>query len=178
MYYPTAYPAYGWYSPHRLYGYSYGAGGPDGTALRTQTTPYKSLEEALALIKQAVSGEREDELFYDYLIAEAPTEEDKEVIRSIRDDERRHNRMFRSIYQAYTGETLPPSTDTAFERPASYSEGLRRALFGELGAVERYRNIRAGLPDRYYRDMVFEILTDELKHASKYNYLITLDRTR
>lgn len=175
MYYPTAYPAYASYGLHSLYGYSYR---PGHTALRTQTASYKSLEEALALIKQAVSGEREDELFYDYLITEAPTEEEKAVIRSIRDDERRHNTMFRSIYQAYTGETLPPSTDTTFERPASYSEGLRRALFGELGAVERYRNIRAGLPDRYYRDMVFEILTDELKHASKYNYLITLDRTR
>lgn len=175
MYYPAYYQAYGPYGLHSANGYSYGSGWP---AARTQTTPYKSLEEALTLIKQAVSGEREDELFYDYLIAEAPTEEEKAVIRSIRDDERRHNTMFRAIYKAYTGETLPPSTDTAFERPASYGEGLRRALFGELGAVERYRNIRAGLPDRYYRDMVFEILTDELKHASKYNYLITLDRTR
>lgn len=49
---------------------------------------------------------------------------------------------------------------------------------GELKAVERYRNIRAGLPNRYYRDMVFEILTDELKHASKYNFIMNLELKR
>lgn len=44
---------------------------------------------------------------------------------------------------------------------------------GELRVVEKYRN-RAGMPYRYYRDMVFEILTDEFKHASKYNFIMTL----
>ncbi|MMZ68336.1 hypothetical protein D1872_310140 [compost metagenome] len=65
-----------------------------------------------------------------------------------------------------------------FEKPASYIDGVRKALFGELAAVERYRDIRAGLPDRYYRDMLFEIITDEIKHATKYNYLLTLDTRR
>ncbi|MFE0556092.1 hypothetical protein ACFW1P_09160 [Paenibacillus sp. NPDC058910] len=40
-----------------------------------RATSYKSLDEALALIEQAVSGEREDELFYDYLVSVAPTTE-------------------------------------------------------------------------------------------------------
>ncbi|MEI7024123.1 ferritin-like domain-containing protein [Paenibacillus sp. y28] len=139
---------------------------------------YKSLEEALELIKKAVSGEREDELFYDYLISVAPSEEEKEIIRGIRDDERKHNQMFRSIYQHYTGQTITAPAHVEFQKPKSYMDGIRRAFFGELSAVERYRNIRAGLPDRYYRDMVFEILTDEIKHASKYNYLMNLDVRR
>ena len=139
---------------------------------------YKSLQEALALVKDAVTGEREDELFYDYLISEAPSQEEKEIIISIRNDEQKHNRMFRRIYQDFTGQTIVAPGNVTFEKPTSYVDGIRRALFGELGAVERYRNIRAGLPNRYYRDMVFEILTDEQKHASKYNYILTLDARR
>lgn len=135
-------------------------------------TSYKTLTEALALVKDAVQGEREDELFYDYLISIAPTKEEKDIISTIRDDERKHNKMFRQIYRYFTGQEIPPAKDEGFERPKSYIEGITKALFGELAAMERYRIIRAGMPDRYHRDMVFEILTDEMKHADKYNYML------
>lgn len=146
--------------------------------MKQQPMSYKSLQEALALIKQSVGNEREDELFYDYLISVAPSREEKEIIQSIRDDERKHNQMFRSMYQSLTGQPVMVKADVDFEKPKLYIDGIKRALFGELAAVERYRDIRAGLPDRYYRDMVFEILTDELKHASKYNYILNLDLRR
>lgn len=135
---------------------------------------YKTLNEALDLVKKAIQGEREDELFYDYLISVAPTNEEKDIIASIRDDERKHNKYFREIYAFYTGEGVPSASNVTFEKPQSYIAGISKAKFGELGAVERYRDIRAGLPDRYYRDMVFEILTDELKHAHKYDYILYL----
>ncbi|MFB4321275.1 ferritin-like domain-containing protein [Priestia sp. BR_2] len=144
----------------------------------SEQATYKSLEEALTLIEQAVSGEREDELFYDYLISMAPTQQEKEIIISIRDDERKHNRMFRMIYEAFTGRAIQSPTEVQFQKPESFIEGVEKALMGELKAVERYRNIRAGLPNRYYRDMVFEILTDELKHASKYNFIMNLELKR
>ena len=143
---------------------------------RNEEPQYKTLEEALELVKNAVQGEREDEIFYDYMISVAPTKEEKDIISSIRDDEIKHNKMFREIYYYFTGEELPRNTHADFKEPENYVEGLRRALFGELAAMERYRIIRAGLPSRYYRDMVFEILTDELKHADKYNYLLSLNR--
>lgn len=137
-------------------------------------TAYKTLQEALSLIKQAVQGEKEDELFYNYLISVAPTKEEAEIISSIRDDEMKHNKMFREIYTYFTGEVLPKTEDISFEQPDSYVEGVKRALFGELKAVEKYRNILAGIPVNYYKEMVFEVLTDELKHADKYNYILNL----
>lgn len=136
--------------------------------------PYKTLEEALNLVKNAVEGEREDELFYDYLISVAPTQEEKSIITTIRDDERKHNKYFREIYSFYTGQSLPVPTNVDFQKPKSFLEGIKKAKFGELAAVEKYRDIRAGLPDNYYKDMVFEILTDELKHADKYDYILYL----
>lgn len=137
---------------------------------------YKTLEEAVILVKNAVKGEKEDELFYDYLISIAPTQEEKDIITSIRDDERKHNKMFREIYKAFTGQEITAPKDIEFKKPKSYIDGIKKALFGELAAVERYRDIRAGLPNRYYRDMVFEILTDELKHAAKYNYILSINK--
>jgi rubrerythrin len=133
------------------------------------------LQEALVRVKEAVQGEREDELFYDYLISMAPTMEEKEIITSIRDDERRHNREFRRIYKDFTGMEVPAGEEETFERPESYIDGIKKALFGELRAVERYRDIRRALGMGPQRDVLFDIITDELKHSSKYNYLFTLN---
>lgn len=135
---------------------------------------YKNLDEALTLVKDAIQGEREDELFYDYLVSLAPTKEEKDIITSIRDDEKKHNNYFREIYSFYTGKNVPLSNNTSFLKPRSYIEGIKKAKLGELGAVEKYRDIRAGIPDKYHRDMMFEIITDELKHAHKYDYILYL----
>lgn len=136
--------------------------------------PTNAFPEALNLIAESVSGEREDELFYGYLLSIAPQDQ-REIIISIRNDERKHVMMFREIYWQVTGQDLPPAPDVPFERPNSYCEGITKAIFGELAAVERYRMILFGFEFLPYRNMITEIYTDELKHASKWNYLFALN---
>ncbi|WP_226383643.1 ferritin-like domain-containing protein [Paenibacillus massiliensis] len=80
-----------------------------------------------------------------------------------------------SALHVRTGQTITGSSNEQYEKVNSYTEGLQRALMGELGAVERYRKIWFGLPAGIYKDTVFGIILDELKHADKYNYLITLN---
>lgn len=135
---------------------------------------YYAYPEALNLIVQSVSNEREDELFYDYMLSVAPNDQ-KAIITSIRDDERKHGKMLRQIYWEVTGRDIPPAPDVQFEKPKDYCDGIKRALFGELTAVERYRKILFGFECLPYRNMITEIYTDELKHASKWNYLFTLN---
>ncbi|WP_242850636.1 ferritin-like domain-containing protein [Clostridium lundense] len=135
----------------------------------------EGLNKALCLIKDAVQGEKNDELEYDYLICLAPTKEEKEIIKSIRNDERNHNKWYKEIYKCYTGEIIKDSDKEKFDRPRNYIEGIKKAFFGELSAMERYRIIRAGLPNRCQRDIVFQILSDEIKHAIKYNYILTMN---
>lgn len=137
--------------------------------------PYKTLEYALTLVKEAIQDEKKDEFFYDYLIIGAITEDEKNIISSIRHDTRNHIKYFKEIYEFYSGEDIPESIYTKFEKPTSYIEGLKKAMFGELSAVEKYRDIRAGLPNEFFRDMMFEIITDELKHGEMYNYLLYLN---
>lgn len=135
-----------------------------------------ALQRCLELIKESVQGEKNDELFYNYLINTAPTDEEKMIITSIRNDEIKHNKMFRAIYKYFTNKDITASEDETFQRPASYIDGIRVALFGELSAVERYRDIKKCLPLGTFRDMLFEIITDEIKHGIKYNYIFTLNK--
>ena len=137
-----------------------------------------SIQQALDLIKEAVQGERNDELFYDELIKLAPNPEQAAFIASIRDDERGHNQMFRGIYSEITGQEIMGISNEQYHRVESYDVGLQIALQGELSAVEKYRKIWFGLPLGIYRDTVYGIILDELKHANKYNYLLTLNRTK
>lgn len=138
--------------------------------------PKKAYDQALMIIYNSVANEREDEIMYDYLLKEAPSEDQRMIITSIRDDERKHNKMLRELYYQLTGMDIPPSAgNEPIKPPESFIVGVKQALFGELGAVERYRKVLYGMPNQTYRNLVTEIYTDELKHASKYNYLFTIN---
>ena len=133
----------------------------------------QAFQQSLKMMADAVQGEKEDRIFYDYLISKAPTQEQKDIITSIRNDEIRHNQLYKQMYKALTGIDVAILPEEEFVPPATYKEGIKKAFFGELKAMERYRIIRQGLPYREYRDIVFEILTDEMKHAQLYNYILT-----
>jgi rubrerythrin len=128
-------------------------------------------ETVIRLIQESIGGEREDELFYDYLISVAPTPLEKQVITQIRNDERKHRRMFLQIYVSLTGhQPMVPQDEEPFQRPSSYVEGIEKAILGELKAFEKYRTIYLNIPSQY-QNMVFEIMTDEIKHAGYYNWM-------
>ena len=112
-------------------------------------------------------------MFYDTLIKQAPTEKEKSIIRSIRDDERKHNKILRQLYYNFTGQVIPEDTSMAnMENKLSYKENLEKALFGELDAVVRYRRIMGTMPSGDSYTLIMSIMTDELRHANKYNFLI------
>ncbi len=130
------------------------------------------MSEALELIKQAIKGETQDRLFYQYLLDNAPALLDKEIIGEIRDNEIKHAKLFRQLYFEHTGKTIKPDENVTFEKPRTYCDGLRGALMGETNAVKKYRKIMAAMKSRKHIDMLVEIITDELRHAALYNLLI------
>ncbi|WP_413408699.1 ferritin-like domain-containing protein [Paenibacillus amylolyticus] len=134
--------------------------------------------EALELIKTAVQGERNDEMFYDSLIQLSPDANQATIITSIRNDERGHNQMFRQMYKDLTGQEISGVNSEPVETVTSYLGGLQKAFQGELAAVEKYRKIWFGLPYGIYKDTVWGIILDEQKHADKYNNLITYNLPR
>ncbi|MEK3795621.1 ferritin-like domain-containing protein [Paenibacillus sp. FSL R7-0204] len=149
---------------HRIYPYWF----------RSQFVPVwaTTTQEALELMRNAVQGERNDELFYDQLIRLAPNQEQVEVITSIRNDERGHNQMFRQMYKELTGHEVTGVSSEPPDNVNSYIAGLQQAFQGELSAVEKYRKIWFGLPYGIYKDTLYGIILDEQKHAAKYNNLL------
>ncbi|ULL13491.1 ferritin-like domain-containing protein [Paenibacillus sp. H1-7] len=131
---------------------------------------YRDNEQVIQMIQESIEGERNDEMFYDALIRLAPTEQQKDVIRSIRDDERKHRQMFRSMYTYLTGQAPVVKEGEAETLPASYVDGIETALLGELKAFEKYRKIYLQIAPEL-RNWMFEIMTDEIKHAGYYNWL-------
>ena len=132
-----------------------------------------TLNQAIGLIRQSVVNEKEDEIFYNTLIDQAPTEKEKNIIKSIRDDERKHNSILRKLYYEFTGQILPVDTLTEENNNnMDYKANLEKALFGELDAVVKYRKIMGTMPSGKSYTLLMSIMTDELRHANKYNFLI------
>ena len=143
-----------------------------GNEMNYNTEGQVSLEEALGIIKEAVAGETEDRMFYDFLISNAPNNKDKEIIKGIRDDEIKHAKLFRQLYYQFTGKTIGPDQEVDFKKPATYCEGLIRALLGEQNAVRKYRKILFAMNARKDINILTEIITDEIRHGSLYNLLV------
>lgn len=131
-----------------------------------------TLYQAIELIKKSVVDEQEDEIFYNDLILQAPTDKAKKIIQNIKEDEIKHNQILRNLYYQFTGQQLPLTPIPRKTNSPNYKENLEKALFGELNAVVRYRKILGAMPSGNSYTLLMSILTDELRHANKYNFLI------
>lgn len=110
----------------------------------------QNLAGALALIQQALAGESEDRQFYSQLIEMAPTQEEKQIISGIRDNEIGHYALFRQLYMELTGTMPVPAPSEPFVPSANYCEGLKKALLGEQNAVQKYRKILYAMQNRVH----------------------------
>ena len=138
----------------------------------------QNLQGALGLIQQATAGETEDQMFYSWLIEQAPSNEDKQIIAGIRDNEIGHYALFRQLYYELTGRMLPQVQGEQFTLPANYCEGIARALMGEQNAVQKYRKILYAMQNRVHINRMTEIITDEIRHGILYNYLYAKNECR
>lgn len=131
----------------------------------------QNLQNALVLIQQALAGEAEDRMFYSWLIENAPSNEEQQIIGGIRDDEIGHYKLFNQLYNELTGMMPPQVSGEQFSPPENYCVGLAKALLGEQNAVQKYRKIIYAMQSRVHINMMTEIITDEIRHGILYNYL-------
>lgn len=131
------------------------------------------LDEAINEIKKAIEAEQDDAVFYSVLLSQAPTKQDKMVIESIINDEKKHKKILKELYEELTKMNSPQSTMSRTNNSSTmYIENLEKAMFDELKAIEKYRKIMAAMPNKEKYAKIMEILTDEIRHAIKYNFLI------
>lgn len=140
----------------------------------------EQMQQSIEMIASSIENEKSDAMFYDWLIQNIPKIinyevqlEVAQIIEDIKDDELGHNQIFKMMYKQLTGKDAPEPEEKEVEYPQNFIDGISKALKDELNAVKHYRIIMEGLPNNSYRDQVFNILTDELRHGSLYNYIYT-----
>lgn len=127
----------------------------------------------LDMIKEAMKDEKHDNRKYKMMNEMTENKEIRENIRHAYEDEAKHYRMFQDIYEDLTGENIEipvPKVDLADR----FVDNVKSSIQGELGAVEMYRDIRAMLTTKRHRDMLYEIITDEQEHATRFVYIYAM----
>lgn len=150
------------------------APGATGAVVTAETVPggltEKERSDLVPLIQKFMQDQANATVFYGELIEQLQAEELKDYVREARDDEQKHYRMLGELYQTLTGRTYAAQPQpTAF---ASLTAGLKKAMDDEYAASEEYRDVYLKYNDRRVRNLFFELLTDELEHATRFNYVL------
>lgn len=129
--------------------------------------------EIIDLITEALRDERSDRAKYGMMIDMTDDPEVQRQIRFAYDDEGKHYKLFQNLYEELTGSTI----DMPMPEPKKYPtllDAIQASINGELAAVELYRKIKAMLPTQVMRDTLYEIITDEQEHATRFTYLYAM----
>lgn len=130
-------------------------------------------KKLLSMIEEAVCDERRDSYYYKELMNIVRNPKDREVIRSIYMDEIKHEKLLIEIYKMLTGRNIPDMDCEMIPPTLNIVNNYEKSIFGELEGMEFYRQLYFLFQNQEIRDMLFEIITDEQKHATKFNYLFS-----
>ncbi|MGE5678924.1 MAG: ferritin family protein [Pseudomonadota bacterium] len=128
-----------------------------------------------SLLKEAMKDEKSDYRKYRKMSEMTDNKEIIEQIRFAYEDESKHYDMFREIYEDVTGKDIQIMAPEQ-ENINKFIDAVKSSINGELAAVELYREIRAILKGKRHRDMLYEIITDEQEHATRFVYLYSMLR--
>jgi rubrerythrin len=127
------------------------------------------------LLKEAMLDEKKDHRKYREMMDMTDNKEIIEQINHAYEDEAKHYDMFQEIYEEITGNDIQIQLPEQ-EHQNRFIDAVKSSINGELEAVELYREIRAMLKGKKYRDMLYEVITDEQEHATRFVYLYSMLR--
>ena len=129
-------------------------------------TPPMSEQDLLA----AVVGERQAAAHYDRLLALSPCTESAQMLTAMRDEEWSHAEKLIVLYRElfHRQPVLPAVPIPLF---CDAAEAIAGAVPAEWDSYTQYRNWYLASCTPKLRDLFFELMTDENKHAGKLNVL-------
>jgi len=74
------------------------------------------------------------------------------------------------MYYQITGNTST-IIEKEFDEPKDFKEEITAEFIRTLESIKRNRIIMFGIPSLYYRDLIFTIISDEIRHAFFYNHI-------
>jgi len=133
---------------------------------------FKDYHKFISDVQEAINDEYGAVIFYGDLMKKAPCPEARMFIKHARDDEEKHYRMLCRLYYALTGQAPEVKPPTVPEY--GFCKGVMEALKDELMAAEMYREMLLSTTDMRIRDILFEIMTDETEHATRFTFVYSL----
>lgn len=127
--------------------------------------------ELIEDVTKAINAEYSAIYCYGKLAELAPTQEEKDRILEIRQDEMRHLQIFSNIYMSLTGSQ--PSPKIIEECPVRYIPGLQFSIKDEQGAVDFYLEIADKAQNPYIKEQFKRAAADEQNHAVWFSYYYT-----
>lgn len=134
---------------------------------------YRKDKNVLDLIFEAMKDEKHDRIKYKKMMEMADSDKVRKQIEFAYKDEIKHYKMFQQIVYMLTCRKCDVPTPNV-ESYKCLLPAIESSINGELEAVELYRKILSMLPTMQMRDMLFEILTDEQEHATRFVYLYSM----
>ena len=131
-------------------------------------------KKILHLIIQALKDEKADYEYHGKLLEMLEDEHEKEVIKAIRLDERKHYMLLSDIYYELAGS--PPVVESAARQIGTciVSE-LAKGILSKLERQELYKKLLFAVSGMA-RDIIFDIVSDKGGHVAKFNYLFAKNK--
>ena len=126
--------------------------------------------EVINDIAKAINGEYHAIYCYEVLANQAPSNEIKNRILEIRNDEIRHYQTFAQIYISLTGNQ--PTPQISKQCPNDYKRGILAAFIDEQETVDFYHDIARKYNDVAIRNAFTQASADEQNHAVWYLYFL------
>ena len=120
-------------------------------------------------IQKAINGEFSAIACYAELARMAPTEEERNQILEIREDERHHFETFSMIYTNLTGRQ--PSPQITEECANTYTRGLVASFKDEQETVDFYLDLGDKAQDMFIKETFRRAAADEQNHAVWFSFL-------
>ncbi|WEK53532.1 MAG: ferritin-like domain-containing protein [Candidatus Cohnella colombiensis] len=135
------------------------------------TTTHPSDPRLINDIVQAINGEFEAIVCYEQLSKLAPTDDTRNQILEIRNDEIRHYNQFSQIYTSITG--LTPTPQYPKNCPTDYRAGIQSAFKDEQETVDFYHRISERANNPHISIPFQRAAADEQNHAVWFLFFLT-----
>lgn len=121
--------------------------------------------QAATLITRALQVQKRSVRAYEIIANTAPAAKERDLLLSIRREERRHYYLLEGIYEELTGQAYNPSRQ-GLSLPRHYQDMLKTALCDKLAAIDFYEELRGHI-DCVRNQLLLELILDEQKEHAK-----------
>ncbi|MBU5308078.1 hypothetical protein NSA24_02380 [Clostridioides mangenotii] len=143
------------------------------------------LQNSINLIQDTINSMEQDFLLYNWLSDKMPISEFQtlpspnaeelydilEIIETLKNDNINNRNLLKEIYYQLTGTYANIKQGFYFVPPRDLFTGIYGSIVKSTKYVKQLGLIMFGLPNYYYRDALFSIISDELNHGTLLNYV-------